>query len=113
MSYLKKAHELADLLVETPEYKNYMELNKSVYWNNAENRKKIDQYRQQIVEYEDLPGDETENKELLQEIQQLETSLMEDEKIAAYLKAESDFSFLLQQVLDIIDEKIQGNDANS
>lgn len=109
MSYLEKAEELANTLVATESYQIFIKLHKDVYLKNIDNQKQIDNYRELIVAYEESAE---EDGALLQKIQRLEESLVENQDVVSYLKAEAEVSSMIKDVLEIIDEKLQGTDAN-
>lgn len=100
------AHQLKRAIMNSNEYKNYVEKKKIVY-SNEKNKDMIEDFRKQALELQmkQLSGKEVDKKEI-EKLKNLEDILRLNPTINEFLLAEYRFSQLVQDITKIIGEAI-------
>lgn len=104
------AHQLANALKNSDEYKNYVEKRNDVY-SNAKNKEMVENFKEQAINFQmqQMSGEEV-NQEELEKIQKLEEVLKINPTINEFFSAEIRFSQVIQDINNILSEAIDIND---
>lgn len=100
------AHQLKKAIMNSPEYKNYIE-KKNIVYSNERNKSMVEDFRKQALELQvkQLSGKEVDEKEI-EKLKSLENILRLNPTINEFLLAEYRFSQLVQDITKIIGEAL-------
>ncbi len=108
MNVYDQAHSLAKAIKECEEYKQYMNIKKTVEQNpQLDQMIKDFQQKQFEVQAMQMAGQEAD-PELMNKIQELVGIVMADPLAAQYMQCEMRFALMMQDVLQIVNEPIAG-----
>lgn len=100
------AHQLKKAIMNSPEYKNYIE-KKNIVYSNERNKSMVEDFRKQalVLQVKQLSGKEVDEKEI-EKLKSLENILRLNPTINEFLLAEYRFSQLVQDITKIIGEAL-------
>ncbi|HHV45522.1 MAG TPA: YlbF family regulator [Tissierellia bacterium] len=100
------AHQLKRAIMNSPEYKNYME-KKNVVYSNEKNKNMVEDFRKQALELQmkQISGQKVDEKEI-EKLRNLENILRLNPTINEFLLAEYRFSQMVQDITKIIGEAL-------
>ncbi|MDY6065128.1 MAG: YlbF family regulator [Finegoldia sp.] len=112
MDYKAKAKELADLIKSSSEYRKYKELNDKVYLRSESQRQMIDDFRKQMLDYQlKVQTGENVSQDDINRINSLQAILLSNKDVSDYLQAEVEFSLILKDVYETLDENLRLDDG--
>jgi len=100
------AHQLKRAIMNSSEYKNYME-KKNVVYSNEKNKNMVEDFRKQALELQmkQISGQKVDEKEI-EKLRNLENILRLNPTINEFLLAEYRFSQMVQDITKIIGEAL-------
>lgn len=107
MTIHDKAHELAKMIKESPQYVEYMRVKEKV-GQNPELTEMVNDFQGKQFELQKLQMSGQElGPEMMQQVQNLYGILMKDPVAAEYIQAEVQFSLMVNDVYQIIAEAVK------
>lgn len=109
MNVHDKAHELASLIKESPQYTEYMRVKDTVS-ENPELTEMVNDFQEKQFEIQkmQMAGQEL-GPDMMQQVQNLYQILMKDPVAAEYIQAEVQFSLMVNDVYNIIAEAVKSD----
>ena len=98
MAVKEKAGELAQMLKESEQYRQFQEAKAAVYANEETKRRLLEYKRKQFAVQASMMSGQTPNADMMADVQRMTMMLQYNKEIAAYLMMEHRFNQLMSEV---------------